>query len=176
SHSLLDKITKVTIEYLKMQVDAGANMLQLFDSWAGILGPEQYREFSLKYIQEICNQISSVPLTVFAKGAFFARKEFGSLKCRTIGLDWNMNIKESRSLIGPDKTLQGNLDPCVLYTSEKKIAKHTRKMLEEFRTQKYIANLGHGVYPDTDASKVKFFVEVLKEESFRLREQEVLNF
>jgi uroporphyrinogen decarboxylase len=163
AHTLLQKITDVTIVYLKSQIAAGADMIQIFDSWAGILSPEQYREFSLKYISQICDAITEVPVTVFAKGAFFARKEMGNLNCRTIGLDWNMEIKESRELIGPDKTLQGNLDPCVLYTSFAEIKKHTHAMLKQFGKQKYIANLGHGVYPDTDKDKVKCFIDAVKE-------------
>lgn len=179
SHQLLAKITQTTIGYLKMQISAGVDMVQLFDSWAGILSPEQFTEFSLKYITEICDAISTVPTTVFAKGAYFARKQFRSLNCNTIGLDWNMDAKESREIIGEKKTLQGNLDPCVLYTAEPEIRKHTIKMLEGFGTQKYIANLGHGVYPDTDPGKVKYFIDVVKEESTRLRKKEkegILNF
>ncbi len=165
AHQLLTKITEVTILYLKEQVRSGADMLQIFDSWAGILPPDHYKEFSLHYISSICDAIPEVPVTVFAKGAFFARKEMGKLNCRTIGLDWNMEIKESRKLIGNDKTLQGNLDPCVLYTSYEEIRKHTKQMVKAFGTQKYIANLGHGVYPDTDKDKVKCFIEAVKEYS-----------
>ncbi|MFL5728136.1 MAG: uroporphyrinogen decarboxylase [Cytophagaceae bacterium] len=163
AHLLLQKITDVTIAYLQAQVKAGADMIQIFDSWAGILSPDQYREFSLKYISQICDAVIDVPVTVFAKGAFFAREEMGKLNCRTIGLDWNMDIKESRAMVGTDKTLQGNLDPCVLYTSFAEIKKHTHKMISEFGTQKYIANLGHGVYPDTEKDKVKCFVDCVKE-------------
>ena len=132
SHLLLEKITQSTINYLKAQVAAGADIIQIFDSWAGILSPEQYATFSLKYIDAICNAITEVPVTVFAKGAFFARKEMGALNCATIGLDWNMEIAESRALIGPNKTLQGNLDPCLLYADFKTIKKETEKMLRLF--------------------------------------------
>lgn len=161
AHQLLDKITESTIDYLKAQVRHGADLLQIFDSWAGILSPEQYREFSLPYISRICDAIEETPVTVFAKGAFFARKEMNKLSCQVVGLDWNMDIKESRKLL-PNKTLQGNLDPCVLYGSFKNIEKNTKKMLKAFGTQKYIANLGHGVYPDTDPEKVKCFIETVK--------------
>lgn len=164
---LLQKITAATIDYLKAQIIAGADMVQIFDSWAGILSPEQYKIFSLPYISQICHAINAVPVTVFAKGAFFARQEMGQLACQTIGLDWNMDIRESRMLIGNDKTLQGNLDPCVLYTSFAEIKKHTSNMLSQFGSQKYIANLGHGVYPDTDPEKVKCFIETIKEESLK---------
>lgn len=167
SHLLLQKITDSTIGYLKAQIRAGADLVQLFDSWAGILSPEQYRNFSLPYIDQICRAITEVPVTVFAKGAFFARKELSQLSCRTIGLDWNMDVQESRELIGPDKTLQGNLDPCVLYASYQQIEAETKKMLREFGPHKHIANLGHGVYPDTDPDKVKCFIETVKGYSFR---------
>ena len=162
SHLLLQKITDSTIAYLKAQAIAGADLLQIFDSWAGILSPEQYRTFSLPYIKQICDAISEVPVTVFAKGAFFAREEIGSLNCAVVGLDWNMDIAESRRLI-PSKTLQGNLDPCVLYSSFDQIRKEVKKMVEQFGTQRYIANLGHGVYPDMQPDKVRCFIESVKE-------------
>ena len=161
SHSLLQKITDTTIAYLKTQILHGADLVQIFDSWAGILSPQQYREFSLPYISQICDAINEAPVTVFAKGAFFAREEIGKTACNTVGLDWNMDIEESRKLI-PNKTLQGNLDPCVLYASFGEIEKQTREMIKTFGTQKYIANLGHGVYPDTDPEKVKCFIETVK--------------
>ncbi|MEY5041985.1 MAG: uroporphyrinogen decarboxylase, partial [Bacteroidota bacterium] len=116
SHALLQKITDTTILYLKAQAECGADILQIFDSWAGILSPDQYNTFALPYIGQICDAIQNVPVTVFAKGAFFAREDMGKLNCRTIGLDWNMDPIESRKLIGNNKTLQGNLDPCVLYS------------------------------------------------------------
>lgn len=171
AHQLLRKITDTTISYLKAQEEAGANMLQLFDSWAGILPPHQYKEFSLPYIREICEAIRNVPVTVFAKGAFFARQEMGSLPCDAIGLDWNMDIKESRQLIGTDKTLQGNLDPCALFGSDEEVAQATRHMLDAFGPQRHIANLGHGVYPDIEPEKVKIFVETVKEYSAQMRNQ-----
>lgn len=161
AHALLQKITDTTIAYLKAQAKHGADLVQIFDSWAGILSPDQYRKFSLPYIAQICNAINEVPVTVFAKGAFFARKEMSNLNCQVIGLDWNMDISESRRMI-PHKTLQGNLDPCVLYGSFKEIEKHTKKMIKNFGGQKYIANLGHGVYPDTDPDKVKCFIDTVK--------------
>ncbi len=166
SHVLLQKITDSTINYLKGQIIAGADMLQLFDSWAGVLSPEQYNQFALKYISQICDAINEVPLTVFAKDAHFARREMGNLKCNTIGLDWTMDIKESRSMIGASKTLQGNMDPCLLYADYETIKKETIKMLKAFGPEKHIANLGHGLYPDLDKDKVKFFVDTIKEFRF----------
>ncbi|MES2141225.1 MAG: uroporphyrinogen decarboxylase [Bacteroidota bacterium] len=166
SHQLLQKITDSTINYLKGQITAGADMLQLFDSWAGVLSPEQYREFALKYISQICDAITEVPLTVFAKDAHFVRKELGQLNCNSIGLDWTMDIAESRELIGNTKTLQGNMDPCLLYADYTRIKQDTIKMLKSFGPQRHIANLGHGLYPDIDKDKVICFVETIKEFRF----------
>lgn len=166
AHQLLEKITLSTINYLKGQIAAGADAVQIFDSWAGILSPDQYREFSLRYISQICDAITEVPVTVFAKGAFFAREEMGRLNCRTIGLDWNMDPAGSRALIGPDKTLQGNLDPCVLYAADEVIVRETEAMLRAFGPQRHIANLGHGVYPDIHPDKVRLFIRTVQEFRF----------
>lgn len=162
SHQLLDMITQSTIHYLRAQVEAGADIIQIFDSWAGILSPEQYHVFALPYIARICDALPGTPRIVFAKGAFFARERMNALPCEVIGLDWNMDIRESRRLI-PDKTLQGNLDPCALYGSFDDIRRETRKMLKAFDNTPHIANLGHGLYPDIEVDKVKCFVETVKE-------------
>jgi len=184
AHQLLEKITLSTINYLKAQVEAGADILQLFDSWAGILSPVQYKEFSLKYIEMICDEIkaskirnskseinskeeidkseNNCPVIVFAKGAFFAREELGKLNCDVIGLDWNMEIFESRKMIGNFKTLQGNMDPCLLYADDETIVAETENMLREFGPDRHIANLGHGLYPDIKKEKVKLFVDTVK--------------
>lgn len=162
SHKLLQMITYSTVNYLKAQIEAGVNLVQIFDSWAGILPPNQYREFSLPYISQICDAINEVPKTVFAKGAFFAREEMAQLNCETIGLDWNMGIAESRKMIGKNKTLQGNLDPAALYGSPKQVEEATIAMMEQFKGCRHIANLGHGVYPDIDPEMVKIFIQTVK--------------
>ncbi len=170
AHALLGKITQSTIHYLIAQVKAGADMVQLFDSWAGVLSPAQYKEFALPYLAEICREVKKtkeVPITVFAKDAFFARKDLAAIPCDTIGLDWTMDIAESKALIGPGKTLQGNMDPCLLYADEEVIYRETLQMLNAFGPHRHIANLGHGLYPDTEKSKVKFFVDTIKEFKFQ---------
>jgi uroporphyrinogen decarboxylase len=103
-----------------------------------------------------------VPVTVFAKGAFFARHAIGQLACSVVGLDWNMDPAESRELI-PNKVLQGNLDPCVLYADYGQIRAEVKRMFDAFGHQHYIANLGHGIYPDTDPDKARYFVDAVKE-------------
>jgi uroporphyrinogen decarboxylase len=161
AHLLLNKITEITIKYLKLQIKAGADLVQIFDSWAGILSPEYYEEFGFKYLEIICNSINEVPKTIFSKGAFFALEKMNNLNCETIGLDWTMSIKNATQIFN-NKTLQGNLDPCVLYGDYNTIEKKTKEMLHKFENYRHIANLGHGVYPDTDPEKVKCFIESVK--------------
>lgn len=168
SHRLLDMITQSTINYLKAQVNAGADLVQIFDSWAGILSPDQYHEFSLPYISRICDEIKEVPKTVFAKGAFFARASMNNINCNVVGLDWNMDIGESRKMM-PNKVLQGNLDPCALYGSKDDIRRETKRMLDAFGPHQHIANLGHGLYPDTDPDKVRYYIDTVKDLSSRMK-------
>lgn len=163
SHQLLQRITDSTIAYLKDQIEAGANIVQIFDSWAGILSPAHYRTFALPYIRQICEAIQNVPTIVFPKGAFFSLKDFQDFPCNVVGLDWNMDPKWSRSEIGPNKTLQGNMDPALLYSSFDNIKKETKLMLQQFGGYPHIANLGHGVYPDIEKDKVKCFIDAVKE-------------
>ncbi len=167
AHDLLGRITEVTIQYLKAQVKAGAHMLQVFDSWAGILGTEQYAEFGLKYLDKIANALNEVPLTIFSKGAILSLPEVAQLDCNTIGLDWNMSMKEMRTLVGETRTLQGNLDPCALYASHSEVERLTNNMLNSFTSKRHIVNLGHGVYPDIHPDKVKTFIKTVKNYEFK---------
>lgn len=161
SRQLLDKITDTTIAYLQQKVQAGADLIQVFDSWAGILSPHQYRTFAMPCLQRIADSINDLPLTVFSKGAWFALEDLAKLDCQTIGLDWNILPGEARKRIGPDKVLQGNLDPCQLYAPPEKVREATLTMLRGFG-RKHIANLGHGVYPDTPLDGVRAFVDTVQ--------------
>ena len=162
AHELLNRITNVTIQYLKAQIKAGAHMVQIFDSWAGILGKEQYAEFGLKYIAKITDAITEVPVTLFSKGAYNSVNDLALLQCNTIGVDWNMDIAKIRESVGENRTLQGNLDPCVLYSEHSEIERLTNNMLNSFKSKRHIVNLGHGVYPDVDPEKVKTFIKTVK--------------
>jgi uroporphyrinogen decarboxylase len=162
AHELLNRISLVTIAYLKQQIKAGAHMVQLFDSWAGILGESQYQEFGLSYIQKIVDAIKDVPVTVFSKGAISSLNEICKLDCNTIGLDWNMNVSSVRDFVGESKTLQGNLDPCVLFASHADVEQSTISLMNSFTSKRHIVNLGHGVYPDIDPEKVKTFIKTVK--------------
>ncbi len=161
AHQLLAKITETTIAYLKKKVENGADMLQLFDSWAGILSPAQYQDFAIPYIKQICDAFPDVPMTVFSKGAWFALEELSHLDCQVLGLDWNIEPAEARRRVGGQKVLQGNLDPCLLYADLATVKAGTEQMLQQFGPR-HIANLGHGVYPDTPLDAVKVFIETVK--------------
>ena len=161
AHALLQKITDTTIHYLKAQVAAGADLVQIFDSWAGELPPEHYRIFALPYIRQICEALPEVPKTVFAKGAWFALDDLADLPCQVIGLDWNTTPGYALKATGGTKVLQGNLDPCALYADASTIEKETQAMIRAFGGR-HIANLGHGVYPDTPLDGVRAFVEAVK--------------
>ncbi len=161
AHKLLEKITKGTIHYLKGQISAGAQIVKIFDSWAGILSPEAFYEFALPYIKQICEEIQEVPKIVFSKGAYYAFKELAKLDCHIIALDW----QTSPEYVMPHmdgKALQGNLDPCVLYADPETIRKYTINMMGKFPPQKHVVNLGHGIYPDISPDHVRIFVETVK--------------
>jgi len=162
AHQLLDMITESTIAYLEAQAEAGADLIQVFDSWAGVLGESQFNTFSLPYLTRIVKALSpKVPVTLFAKDAHYAIQPLAQSGCAVVGLDWTMNASHCRKIV-PNVTLQGNADPCLLYASEETIVTQTHEMLKSFGKDRYICNLGHGLYPDLEREKVKLFVEVVK--------------
>ncbi|XP_009696272.1 PREDICTED: uroporphyrinogen decarboxylase, partial [Cariama cristata] len=144
--------------------------LQLFESHAGHLGPEQFQDFALPYIRDIAQAVKSklkeetlplVPMIIFAKDAHYALRDLAHAGYEVVGLDWTIRPQEARAQTGKDVTLQGNLDPCALYAPKEKIGELVKKMLEGFGTQRYIANLGHGLYPDMSPEHVGAFVEAV---------------
>jgi uroporphyrinogen decarboxylase len=163
ARTLLDAITDATIAYLQAQIRAGIDLVQIFDSWAGVLSEDLYKRFALPAMKRICESIQDVPVTVFAKGGNHFLADLAQLPCATIGLDWTIDPRIARDIVGPTKTLQGNLDPSVLYASHEEIRYQTTIMLERFGSQRHIVNLGHGVYPDIDPQKVRTFIETVKQ-------------
>ena len=129
AHSLLDKIADSTINYLKSQVTAGADILQVFDSWAGVLSPEQYSVFGIPYLSKICDAIDEVPLIIFPKGANYALDELKELNANVVSVDWNASTEDIRILQSAGKAVQGNFDPAGLYASRDEIVKATQAML-----------------------------------------------
>lgn len=162
AHRLLDMITDATISYLKAKVEAGADAIQVFDSWAGLLSKSDFETFSLPYIQKIVATLKDdVPVIVFAKGAWYALKEIADTGA-AIGLDWCVEASFARQQAGADVTLQGNFDPSKLFASRTEISRSVKEMIDAFGVQNYIANLGHGILPDVPVDHAKAFVDAVK--------------
>jgi len=162
SHKLLSKITKTIIAYLKLKIQAGVDVVQVFDSWAGMLDNRLYNEFCIPYLKQILSEITEVPRIVFSKGAYFAQKEIHSLGADVVGLDWTLDPEVYRSTYGFEQVVQGNLDPCCLYSNQADLGLQVQKMIKSFKSR-HICNLGHGVYPDTPLDNVKHFIKTVKE-------------
>ncbi|KAI9357977.1 Uroporphyrinogen decarboxylase [Zopfochytrium polystomum] len=171
SHRLLQMITDVLVDFLIGQIKAGAQLLQLFDSWAGELSPNDFQKFSLPYIEQVGRRVSdwlksanaNVPLAVFARGAHYALRELSQLQYSIVSLDWTVKPSKARTETEGRVTLQGNADPSLLYGEAKTIKDTVRVMLEDFGPEKrYIANLGHGMYPDHDPEHLKAYLEAIR--------------
>jgi uroporphyrinogen decarboxylase len=161
---LLEKITRSCIQYLKDQVKAGVHAVQIFDSWAGVLGPNHYQNRILPFMKMLVDELKNdIPIIVFAKDGHHSLNRLAELRPHGLGLDWTIDPLAARKTAGKNITLQGNLDPCVLYSSLEVIEAETKQMLEAFGKHRYICNLGHGVYPDVESEKIKHFVKVVKE-------------
>ncbi|KXN86288.1 Uroporphyrinogen decarboxylase [Leucoagaricus sp. SymC.cos] len=179
SKSLLLGIAKVCVDFLVGQVRAGAQLLQVFDSWAGELSPHDFKLFSfptLQYIAQnvrsrlVAKELPSVPMTCFAKGA---NHSLGLLAEQggydVLGLDWCIDPEEARRIVGDKVALQGNMDPIVLYGGRDAIESAVKRMTREFGPGKggWIANLGHGITPGVNPEDLKWFLECVHKYSMR---------
>uniref|UniRef100_A0A6B2L739 Uroporphyrinogen decarboxylase n=1 Tax=Arcella intermedia TaxID=1963864 RepID=A0A6B2L739_9EUKA len=166
-HKALALLTELITEHLILQVQAGAMLLQVFDSWAGILSPEQYSIFAIPYLEKIAKAVKKahpeVPIILFAKGAHYLEL-LANTPYDVISLDWTMDPASSRKRLHA-KAVQGNLDPCALYASDEEIQRLTQEMIKGFGVKGHIANLGHGLYPDMDPLKVGVFVKAVHDAS-----------
>lgn len=164
AHSLLQKITDVTIAYLKAQVAAGADAVQVFDSWAGCLSPADFKIFAQPYLLQISDALSTfAPVILFAKGSWYALEELANSSASALGIDWCISPQMARNFTSHKKVLQGNFDPSKLLAPISEIRKEVRKMIDAFGKEKYIANLGHGIMPHVPVDHAKAFVEAVKE-------------
>jgi len=164
AHQLLQKITDTTIAYLKAKVAAGVNAVQLFDSWGGLLSPEDYREFSWPYLQQIVTALKDLaPVIVFAKGCWFALEEMAGSGASALGVDWTCSPEYARQLTGGNITLQGNFDPARLLSPPQEIKKRVTEMIRRFGKDRYIVNLGHGILPNIPLENAGAFIEAVKE-------------
>ncbi|XP_013185556.2 uroporphyrinogen decarboxylase isoform X1 [Amyelois transitella] len=171
-HRLLQMLTRVIIDYLVMQVESGAQLLQVFESSADHLTREQFADISAPYLKDIRNevkiklgekQLGQVPMTIFAKGAGHSLDVQSQLGYETIGLDWTVDPVEARKIVGDGITLQGNLDPQDLYKTPEEIRNLTINMVRKFGKLRYIANLGHGITPQTPLESMAAFTESVHE-------------
>lgn len=168
AHLLLEKISDAVAEYLSAKIEVGANAIQIFDTWGGLLSQSEFKEFSLQYIEKVISKIKrkEEPIIVFAKGVHHSLDDLANSGANVISLDWTMNLGEVRNKIGSKVALQGNLDPTVLYANKEKIKEEAVKVLSSFgKGSGHIFNLGHGILPDVDPENAKYLVEVIKNES-----------
>jgi uroporphyrinogen decarboxylase len=176
THCLMQRLTDVIIVYLIRQIEAGAQLLQIFDSWAAELSPQCFETFSLPYLNQIAREVkakySQVPLIIFPKGANYSIEWFANdseSKYDVIGLDWTISPSTARAIVKDKKSLQGNLDPCVLFASKEKIRDEVKQMLEGFgTTQRLIGNLGHGLTPSHKIESVAAFIEAIRDLSLEM--------
>ena len=166
AHRLLAKIAKVTTDYLNLQIAAGVNAVQIFDSWAQALSWDDYREFSHQYIQQIISGLNrkDIPVISFCKGSSVFAPMMAEAKPDVISIDWNVDLKDMKQRLPQGIAVQGNLDPHFLYADKPVIKERIHRLFERMRGENgFIFNLGHGIMPDIPFDNVKYAVEVIKE-------------
>ena len=171
-HQLLEKLSLSIIDYLNAQIASGAQVVQIFDTWGGVLSTPAYRNFSLAYMQKIvdnlipCSEGREVPVILFTKGGALWLEDIAATGCHGIGLDWNVDIKQARARIGPNTALQGNMDPAILRASPSVIQSEVKKILQANQgSNGHIFNLGHGISPDIDPENVRALIEAVHDSS-----------
>jgi uroporphyrinogen decarboxylase len=168
AHKLLSKLASVVANYLSAQIEAGAQAVQIFDTWGGILTQDAFREFSLRYISQVIaeTRTQGAPVIVFCKDCGHSLEKIADTGCQVVGLDWTVDIGGARTCIGERAALQGNLDPTILYASPGKIREEVRKVLSSFgKGTGHVFNLGHGILPDIPVENAQELVRAVREES-----------
>jgi len=166
-HTLLEKISRLTIDYLEMQIEAGVQAVQIFDSWANVLSHGQFREFSLTYFKMILEGIKSknVPAILFCRGSSVFASQLAEIQPSAISVDWNADLMQMRKVIPRNIALQGNLDPDVLYAPYDLIKRETKALLKGMKGEPgYIFNLGHGLLPDIPYENVQALVDIVRQQ------------
>ncbi|WP_341676658.1 uroporphyrinogen decarboxylase [Niveibacterium sp. SC-1] len=175
-HHILDVTAEAVTQYLNAQIAAGAQAVQIFDTWGGTLTPHAYKEFSLAYMQRIIagltreNEGERVPVIVFTKGGGQWLEEIAACGCDAVGLDWSTDIGAARARIGDRVALQGNLDPSALFGTPESVAAEARRVLDGFGNHPgHVFNLGHGISQFTPPENVAALVEAVHSHSRRMR-------
>ncbi len=163
-HALLDKIADTVILYLNAQIEAGAQVVQLFDSWAGELSPDDYEQFALPYEQKIFESINraSAPSIIYINGSGTFLEKMATCCADVLSLDWRVRLADARARVGDNVSLQGNLDPCVLLSTPEIVAERARKLIREGGGHRHILNLGHGILPMTPVENAQAFIDAAK--------------
>jgi uroporphyrinogen decarboxylase len=169
-HMLLSKLAESVTAYLNAQIEAGAQAVQIFDTWGGALSDRAYQEFSLSYMQQIVNGLireregRKVPVILFTKNGGQWLESIADTGCDALGLDWTTNIGNARQRVGAQVALQGNMDPTMLYASPKRIREEVETILSSYGTGAgHVFNLGHGITPEVDPANAGVFIESVHE-------------
>ncbi|MCX7738575.1 MAG: uroporphyrinogen decarboxylase [Hydrogenothermaceae bacterium] len=167
---LLDKLSDMLINYLNFQIDSGADAVQIFDSWAGYLSPESYREFALKPIEKVIKGLKREEIIIihFTKGVCGFLDDLLNSRADVYSVDWMVDIGKVKEKLYPKVSVQGNLDPYVLYGDRNTIEREVKRIIQSWgKDSGHIFNLGHGLMPDMEVDKVKFLVDKVRELSKR---------
>jgi len=169
-HALLDVLARTIIEYLNAQIEAGAQAVMIFDTWGGVLTTRDYKEFSLRYMQQIIDGVKRehegqrIPLVMFSKGGCQWLEAQAETGADALGLDWTIDIGLARARVGDRVALQGNMDPCVLYASPERIRQEVATILESYGTGNgHVFNLGHGIHQHVNPEHAKAFIDAVHE-------------
>lgn len=169
-HQLLDKLAQSVTSYLNGQIAAGAQAVQIFDTWGGVLTPRDYEEFSLRYMQQIIEGLTreadgrKVPVILFTKGGGQWLEMMAASGADCLGVDWTTNLSDARARVGDQVSLQGNMDPCILYSNPERIREEVAAVLASYgKGNGHVFNLGHGIHPKIDPENVGAFINAVHE-------------
>lgn len=169
-HQILHVLAETVIEYLNAQIEAGAQAVMIFDTWGGVLTTRDYKTFSLNYMQQIISGLNTeyegqkIPVIMFSKGGCQWLEDQAAVGADALGLDWTIDIGRARKRVGDKVSLQGNMDPCVLYSSPERIREEVATILESYgKGSGHVFNLGHGIHQHVDPEHAKAFIEAVHE-------------
>jgi uroporphyrinogen decarboxylase len=163
---LMESMTTLLSDYLAMQVRAGAEALQIFDSWAGALAPRDYRDHVLRHMRDLIDALTplDVPIIVFARGNAELLEQIRELGSAVIGIDWTIDLERAIEVVGENRVVQGNLDPAVLLSTPEMVTRRAREVVAAGRRARaHVFNLGHGISRNTDPAMVQLLVDVVHE-------------
>ena len=169
-HRILEVNARAVTDYLNAQIEAGAQVVMLFDTWGGNLTAAQYEEFSLSYMRKVLSEIHGAPRIVFTKGGGGWLESIAASGCDAVGLDWTVDPGDARRRVGARVALQGNLDPALLTAPPERVREQARRVLDAFGSAPgHIFNLGHGITPHARVDAVAALVDEVRTYSRQLR-------